>query len=301
METERIGKLLAHRGLEITDSQRLLVGKVATEDELERIIRAIYRFWIIIMVWRCHQENGIQHIIPDHLAYHLFDSWNFWDFMTVKAVHDFLWDMLLPYSDDGRQAASASSSSFSERYRYGWYTFSSPRSQFVSILWKDFPINMVQWVDNRSNPDSMIGQLQSLYDLKGEALRQRPQLALPSDGFTDRIPIYLNNLIGDYSASKDTWRMDTMKRIWLPAQDASNVGTQVGSIGFVQGRNIRHVEFRGSVWDEWRLKGWGFSRPKLKYEWNTAGDDEGSFLEWLKNISGNGRLPQWSLWGFKLN
>ncbi|KAF3932912.1 hypothetical protein ABW20_dc0100484 [Dactylellina cionopaga] len=97
------GERLSSYELELADHHgdvpKHLASVPATSTEKERIVRAIYRLWVIKLLWipRKYWEGSRGPIIED--AFFLFDSWGFWEFMAVKAVIDFLWDHVSNFFD----------------------------------------------------------------------------------------------------------------------------------------------------------------------------------------------------------
>ncbi|KAK6356749.1 hypothetical protein TWF718_001091 [Orbilia javanica] len=177
-EMARIQEFMSGQELEGKPNKGAVPTKMATDAERERIIRAIYRFWMLAMMCQ-RRTDGVWYAIPQMLV---FENWPFWDLMAVKAISDFWFDVLLPYAVHFRDLEWTA-------IEYSTFFAGPPvcrpqttrpslvgllETQVSLIIWKEFPAHMSQWVNNRSDPGSMEEHLKYVYECKRRAPFQNP-------------------------------------------------------------------------------------------------------------------------------
>ncbi|EPS39831.1 hypothetical protein H072_6353 [Dactylellina haptotyla CBS 200.50] len=245
----------------------------ATTSEKERITRAIYRFWLILLIFRRRSdEPSFINLYEIELEdfYYLFDSWSFWETLSVKAIGDFFWSELEPFAVEV-EAKDWLTTRFGigkmlKPLRLSYITY----NQFALIVRRDFPENIMSWIDNKHLPERCVGKLEQLYEEAWKKPEEHQLKALWSPRWVYLFENYLSGNVDEYDLVKNIWLETTPRYICQPDHIPFFFGEESGQASWVRpwvGRRVQDIEFQLCVWDDSRLERWGYVQPRfLSYE-----------------------------------
>ncbi|EWC43697.1 hypothetical protein DRE_01584 [Drechslerella stenobrocha 248] len=219
--------------------------------EKERITKALYRFWFIMLISaiRIDEGGGPPFEISRRTAALIFAQWSFWDFMAVKRVKDFFWLRVMPVVWDQQQFILDSVNTNGKPWR------ELAPFLFAAIVIYLFPEDIVQWFRSGSAQYSFTTELRAVIQIAARKANVNP--SPPTYGF----PIdHLNGEMDTSDIWNETHPIRTHRPGYIPSPLSEPYGQECWIRAF-QGDNMEQIDFTLCIWDDWRLKQWGYDMP----------------------------------------
>ncbi|KAK6352875.1 hypothetical protein TWF696_004876 [Orbilia brochopaga] len=241
------------------------VREEATALEMSRIIKALYRYWVFLIVYgmgsyilerrffsirqQCEQLWMVNSVLG---------TWSFWDFMAVRTVNDFLWEKLLPVAHHNRKEhcflENTNIDNLKSLCEY------APR-QFGMVVTAHFPNKMALWLTSHPASRDLKDQLEDLYT---DCWKPQCNKSL-ARYFVD----YLNGDVWTPGGSSfeehfpDTPPLRVCKSGHTPflSEEAAGLGSWVRPFHW---REKEVVDFSACLWDDWRLEELGYVMPAFR-------------------------------------
>ncbi|KAK6360442.1 hypothetical protein TWF730_006585 [Orbilia blumenaviensis] len=259
-------------------------GTPATDTEKEKIIRGFYRLWLLSLVYGANTvpEDGDENVDTDYgrmmACYRCLGGLKYWDVKVVQLLLAFLLKELKPMfwyykkiesvvnkdvlKDDIPEAAA-------EDIYTNYY--------FTAFMATEFPHNAASWLTHSIKPLLMSERFLTLSSIiKSTALKvpyeeyfslffpkdvlrwntgefQGPRPVISGKEFSENVPLKpLCRVAGDGLSQKlaDTATSAVKKSTWLMVELGKQDSTE--------------TDFWGAVWDDERLRGWGYCIPKFE-------------------------------------
>ncbi|KAK6345390.1 hypothetical protein TWF718_007306 [Orbilia javanica] len=271
---------------EATDLKQkyLKEGAPATDTEKQTIIRGLYRLWLISLVYGANTipESGERKVDSDFgrmmACYRCLGGLKYWDVKVIQILLAFLSKELKPvflYYKRIEKVVNEGvlKGEFPEAVAEDVYT----NYYFNTFMTTEFPHNAASWLTHSSKPlllserfstlSSVIQSINPKYP-EEESLRfflikdvlkwhtrelQSPWSVISGNEFSENVPLRpLCRAEGDGLGHKlpDTAAPAVKKSAWLVVELGRQESTE--------------TDFWGGVWDDERLRGWGYCLPKFE-------------------------------------
>ncbi|RVD82432.1 uncharacterized protein DFL_006859 [Arthrobotrys flagrans] len=261
-------------------------GTPATDTEKQTIIRGLYRLWLISLVYGANTipEPGERNVDSDFgrmmACYRCLGGLKYWDVKVIQVLMAFLLKELKPVFwyykriekvvNDGVLKGD-----FPEAVAEEIYT----DRYFNTFMTTEFPHNAASWLNHSPKPLLLSERFSTLSSViksttpkrpNEESLRfflakdvlkwharelQNPWSVISGNEFSENVPLRpLCRLAGDGLGHKlpDTATPAVKKSAWLVVELGRQESTE--------------TDFWGAVWDDERLRGWGYCLPKFEEE-----------------------------------
>ncbi|KAF3940323.1 hypothetical protein ABW19_dt0201146 [Dactylella cylindrospora] len=253
--------------------------KPATATEKERIISALYRLWVCLLLLatrhgRDEEGHWDSWTLPERTVAELFSTWTFWDFMAVKRMKDFFFDQLVPLARLSRE----------QQWLLDYYERSRPMSlsehavtQYFFIMSYDFPHNIERWLQGDVDPEGLLNRLDILYH---ESIHRPENYRVPtfSPDFSRLFKDYLDGELWFPTRYDEALWPDTPPiRICRPGHEPFPIEEKTKIKSWTRPfphRNLNDIDLKACIWDDWRLASWGYVFPEFGPEiiyWNNYG------------------------------
>ncbi|KAK6500653.1 hypothetical protein TWF506_003417 [Arthrobotrys conoides] len=261
-------------------------GAPATETEKQTIIRGLYRLWLISLVYGANTipETGDRDVDSDFgrmmACYRCLGGLKYWDVKVIQILMAYLLKELKPvfwYYKRIEKVVNEGvlNSNFSEAVAEEIYT----AHYFNTFMTTEFPHNAASWLNHSTKPLLLSERFSTLSSVikhaspklpHEESLRfflskdvlkwharelQSPWSVISGKEFSENVPLKpLCKAVGDGLGHKlpDTAIPAVKKSAWLVVE----LGRQ----------DSTDTDFWGGVWDDERLRGWGYCLPKFEEE-----------------------------------
>ncbi|KAF3161305.1 hypothetical protein EYR41_008098 [Orbilia oligospora] len=261
-------------------------GAPASDTEKQTIIRGFYRLWLISLVYGANTipESGERNVDSDFgrmmACYRCLGGLKYWDVKVIQILMAYLSKELKPafwYYKRIEKVVNEGilNSNFTEAAAEEIYT----SQYFNTFMTTEFPHNAASWLRHSKKPlllSERFSTLSSVIKLttpkhpNEESLRfflskdvlkwharelQSPWSVISGKEFSENVPLKpLCKAVGDGLGHKlpDTAIPAVKKSAWLVVE----LGRQ----------DSTDTDFWGGVWDDERLRGWGYCLPKFEEE-----------------------------------
>ncbi|KAF3920148.1 hypothetical protein AA313_de0203509 [Arthrobotrys entomopaga] len=271
------------RGITRKDDEEVKAHPV-TLAEKERIVRASYRLWLIVLFWQCRnwEDRDAMMGLPIEDSFYLFDTWHFWDVMAIIAIMEFLYRKLLPFVNQRQDDRGLQDVYMRRIAEEGLGTRNDipniSKTQFALIMWKDFPLNINFWIERSHEPERGMERIRVIqpeeWDIRSRKDTTDMRTAAVAT-WRDRFFGYINRAwVIDLELVKDIWRETTPKRLCKPGHHPFYFGEETGSCSWVRpflekDKDINSIDFSACLWDDARLERWGYVMPEFLSEEET--------------------------------
>ncbi|KAK6525244.1 hypothetical protein TWF694_005390 [Orbilia ellipsospora] len=235
----------------------------ATGAEKQRIIRALYRLWVFISLC-CERLSPVPFYrgqtlsITSEQVLKLFESWGFWGVLEIKLMINFYWRTLEPYIELW-WGQSGSSPGY-----VGQLTI------FMSIMVHFFPRGIQQWIDYREETECMRHHLPCMDQSHPEYVHSNDK-SEPWNYWLNMFDDWRNGQLFGASfegpGDIERWPDTPPRRLCRPGHPSYGHDEVNGVKSWVRPFSWRETpDFRVCLWDDWRLKDWGYAMPDFESE-----------------------------------
>ncbi|KAF3932663.1 hypothetical protein ABW19_dt0201909 [Dactylella cylindrospora] len=253
---DRAAKTSGHINLDIRRSEE------------ERIIAALYRFWILMLITA---QRPLWRFNSNRVLFHIATTWTFRQCMAVLVVQEFLTGALRralePPAEEVLQRLLVENKitrspdlGYGPRSVYDSNMF--PEYLMVSILLYEFPSRIASWISDgpAQVEENLSNFLKVSSDLRFPNAKE-DDVPLPCVSFTFVIRGFLRAQIANGGLH---FTGQEPLRICKPGRGSY---TEPASPGVWIGRcelqePYENIDIQACLWDDWRLENWGYEFPK---------------------------------------
>ncbi|KAK6525242.1 hypothetical protein TWF694_005388 [Orbilia ellipsospora] len=223
----------------------------ATYSENQRITKALYRVWLIYLIFLEREANFEKYTVPFSHADDIFNEWGGWEFMMVKIVRDFCWRKLEPIVQRFREFVNLG---------FPYHQLQVDRTEvsqlmFGAVMASDFPHGCFAWftfpVDEST--DGAI-KMQNLLQSIGSDTIPSVTSSISFTRFLNDPPL----------SGVGLWNKIYPMRICKPGHRHFGPHEEYGEASWIRPfkwRNKDEIDLNACIWDEWRLESWEYVYP----------------------------------------
>ncbi|EPS39496.1 hypothetical protein H072_6718 [Dactylellina haptotyla CBS 200.50] len=242
---------------------------LATKSEEDRIIRGLYRIWLILKLYcvRIADEDTRNVLEPEIMEKNRKDIirylqlWDFWEVKALQMMLPVFWNETKHVLDTkGFFTAGRGLCKCPGEFCAKYFTLF-----MTTLLLFRYPNNSIEWVARTIQKDDVQSKFQEICDILADA-PTRKRLEMCKD-FTGIAYNYFNLFYGfgrDAAPGPEAYSTVVPKRVCRPGtENYVRHGAQGREIWIktLNHSGIRASDFQACLWDDWRLESWDYCFP----------------------------------------